>query len=283
MGRVADDIAEAAQQGTDLILTCLGQAPLSLLVATAFGVPSMGVYLVPSVPTAEFPLPGAAPADDHGATGQPCRRPAADGAGRGRSTPMSSRAWAGGWGSRRAPPRPCGTSGSAPRGGRSASATARPSFPGRPTGRPTWRSSATGGPRPLPAGSPTRSSPPSCPPGRHRSSSVSAAWPSGRVSSSGRWSWMRFGGAGVRGVVQSGWAELYVEGDDVLQVGEVPHEWLFPRMAATVHHAGAGTTGAGLRAGVPSGHRPGHGRSALLGRACPPTSGPDPRRSRSRT
>ena len=28
----------------------------------------MGVYLVPSVPTAGFPLPGAAPADDHGAT-----------------------------------------------------------------------------------------------------------------------------------------------------------------------------------------------------------------------
>jgi len=27
---------------------------------------------------------------------------------------------------------------------------------------------------------------------------------------------------------------------------------LFPRMAAVVHHAGAGTTGAGLRAGVPA-------------------------------
>src|SRR5713226_6513996 len=32
----------------------------------------------------------------------------------------------------------------------------------------------------------------------------------------------------------------------------VPHSWLFPRVSAVVHHGGAGTTGAGLRAGVPS-------------------------------
>lgn len=35
-------------------------------------------------------------------------------------------------------------------------------------------------------------------------------------------------------------------------IGDVPHEWLFPRMAAVVHHCGAGTTAAGLRAGVPT-------------------------------
>ncbi|MBO8194630.1 glycosyltransferase family 1 protein [Streptomyces oryzae] len=58
--------------------------------------------------------------------------------------------------------------------------------------------------------------------------------------------------AGVRGVVQSGWAGLRADGDDVLTVAEVPHAWLFPRMAAVVHHAGAGTTAAGLRAGVPA-------------------------------
>ncbi|MFI8854773.1 glycosyltransferase [Streptomyces sp. NPDC053499] len=57
--------------------------------------------------------------------------------------------------------------------------------------------------------------------------------------------------AGCRGVVHSGWAGLHVCGDDVLTVDEVPHSWLFPRMAAVVHHAGAGTTAAGLRAGVP--------------------------------
>ena len=35
-------------------------------------------------------------------------------------------------------------------------------------------------------------------------------------------------------------------------VDNVPHAWLFPRMAAVVHHGGAGTTAAGLRSGVPS-------------------------------
>jgi UDP:flavonoid glycosyltransferase YjiC (YdhE family) len=35
-------------------------------------------------------------------------------------------------------------------------------------------------------------------------------------------------------------------------VADVPHAWLFPRLAAMVHHGGAGTTGAGLRAGVPA-------------------------------
>ena len=63
--------------------------------------------------------------------------------------------------------------------------------------------------------------------------------------------------AGVRAVVQSGWAELdwadlSWAGDDILAVGDLPHDWLFPRTAAVVHHAGAGTTGAGLRAGVPA-------------------------------
>lgn len=58
--------------------------------------------------------------------------------------------------------------------------------------------------------------------------------------------------AGVRGVIQAGWAGLAATGDDLLLIGEAPHEWLFPRMAAVVHHAGAGTTGAGLRAGVPA-------------------------------
>ncbi|WP_067711064.1 glycosyltransferase [Nocardia yamanashiensis] len=58
--------------------------------------------------------------------------------------------------------------------------------------------------------------------------------------------------AGVRGIVQSGWLKLDVEIADVLTVDSVPHDWLFPRMAAVVHHCGAGTTAAGLRAGVPA-------------------------------
>jgi len=40
--------------------------------------------------------------------------------------------------------------------------------------------------------------------------------------------------------------------DDVLVIDAVPHDWLFPRMAAVVHHGGAGTTGAGLQAGIPT-------------------------------
>nr|WP_141584408.1 glycosyltransferase [Actinomadura sp. WMMA1423] len=60
--------------------------------------------------------------------------------------------------------------------------------------------------------------------------------------------------AGVRGVVQAGWSGLAAAGraEDVLSVGEVPHDWLFPRMAAVVHACGAGTAAAGFRAGVPT-------------------------------
>jgi UDP:flavonoid glycosyltransferase YjiC (YdhE family) len=65
--------------------------------------------------------------------------------------------------------------------------------------------------------------------------------------------------AGVRGIVQSGWAGLEVVGDDVLTVGDVPHHWLFPRTAAVAHHCGAGTAAAGLRAGVPTIAIPGLG------------------------
>ncbi|MFG2298648.1 glycosyltransferase [Streptomyces sp. NPDC048603] len=58
--------------------------------------------------------------------------------------------------------------------------------------------------------------------------------------------------AGVRGLVQSGWTGLHVSGDDLLTIGDTPHEWLFPRTAAVIHHAGAGTSAAALRAGVPA-------------------------------
>ncbi|MFB9902740.1 glycosyltransferase [Allokutzneria oryzae] len=59
--------------------------------------------------------------------------------------------------------------------------------------------------------------------------------------------------AGVRGVVQAGWLGLDVASDDnLITIGDAPHEWLFPRMAAVVHHAGAGTSAAALRAGAPA-------------------------------
>lgn len=56
-----------------------------------------------------------------------------------------------------------------------------------------------------------------------------------------------------RTVLLTGWGQL--EGcelpDHVLAVREAPHEWLLPRVSAFVHHGGAGTTAAALRAGVP--------------------------------
>jgi sterol 3beta-glucosyltransferase len=60
--------------------------------------------------------------------------------------------------------------------------------------------------------------------------------------------------AGQRGVVATGWGGLKVADlpDSVHLIASIPHSWLFPRMAAVVHHGGAGTTAAGLRAGVPS-------------------------------
>ena len=57
-----------------------------------------------------------------------------------------------------------------------------------------------------------------------------------------------------RGILLRGWGGLSQadSSDDVLMVDTVPHDWLFPQMAAVVHHGGAGTTAAGLRAGVPT-------------------------------
>lgn len=59
---------------------------------------------------------------------------------------------------------------------------------------------------------------------------------------------------GLRGVLATGWGGLSASAvpDNVFVLDAAPHDWLFPRMAAVVHHGGAGTTGAGLRAGVPT-------------------------------
>jgi sterol 3beta-glucosyltransferase len=57
-----------------------------------------------------------------------------------------------------------------------------------------------------------------------------------------------------RAILLSGWGGLQKADvpENVLMVQAIPHAWLFPRMAAIVHHGGAGTTAAGLRSGVPS-------------------------------
>lgn len=86
--------------------------------------------------------------------------------------------------------------------------------------------------------------------------------------------------AGVRAIISKGWSSrmqdkahgletneasiqnrktqeesLQVQNDhpeSIFWVKSVPHDWLFPKMSGVVHHGGAGTTAAGLRAGVPT-------------------------------
>lgn len=61
------------------------------------------------------------------------------------------------------------------------------------------------------------------------------------------------GRAGVRGILATGTgAAPALLSDTVLAIPGAPHDWLFPRMAAVVHHGGAGTTAAGLAAGRPT-------------------------------
>jgi UDP:flavonoid glycosyltransferase YjiC (YdhE family) len=64
-----------------------------------------------------------------------------------------------------------------------------------------------------------------------------------------------------RAVFLSGWSaetrsgaiEMLSERPENIFVTEaVPHDWLFPRCKAVIHHGGAGTTAAGLRAGIPN-------------------------------
>ncbi|KAJ6125519.1 hypothetical protein N7471_012836 [Penicillium samsonianum] len=63
---------------------------------------------------------------------------------------------------------------------------------------------------------------------------------------------------GVRAIISRGWSKLggvdsgKLNRSDVLFIGDCPHEWLFERVSAVVHHGGAGTTACGLRNGKPT-------------------------------
>ncbi len=74
--------------------------------------------------------------------------------------------------------------------------------------------------------------------------------------------------AGQRGVIAAGWGGMQTSAlpKTVYMAGALPHSWLFPRMAAVVHHGGAGTTAAGLWAGVPSIVTPFFGDQPFWGR-----------------
>ncbi|KAI0382707.1 glycosyltransferase family 1 protein [Hypomontagnella monticulosa] len=59
--------------------------------------------------------------------------------------------------------------------------------------------------------------------------------------------------ARVRAIISQGWSKLVGnESPDIFYIGDCPHEWLFQRVAAVVHHGGAGTTACGLRYGRPT-------------------------------
>ncbi|CAN6452596.1 unnamed protein product [Victoria cruziana] len=60
---------------------------------------------------------------------------------------------------------------------------------------------------------------------------------------------------GQRGIIDKGWGGLGKFpkiSDNVFILEDCPHDWLFPQCSAVVHHGGAGTTAAGLKAGCPT-------------------------------
>jgi len=56
-----------------------------------------------------------------------------------------------------------------------------------------------------------------------------------------------------RGIILSGWGGVKNKSsNDLLYLESVPHDWLLPKCRMIVHHGGAGTISAGLRAGIPN-------------------------------
>ena len=58
----------------------------------------------------------------------------------------------------------------------------------------------------------------------------------------------------LRAILHAGWAGIGNDDlpDSIFKIDYAPYGWLFPQMAAVVHHGGSGTVAFGLRAGVPS-------------------------------
>ena len=56
-----------------------------------------------------------------------------------------------------------------------------------------------------------------------------------------------------RGILLSGWSKVQARASaDLFYLEAAPHNWLLPRCKMVIHHGGAGTTAAGLRAGIPN-------------------------------
>ncbi|MEU8235463.1 nucleotide disphospho-sugar-binding domain-containing protein [Actinoplanes sp. NPDC048967] len=246
LDELGEGVLSAAAAGTDVLLTAFGPAPLSRLVAQGLDIPSAGVHLAPGVPTGEFPPPGWTVAGE---------LTAADNVAAGREVLTRTEALCADVLRRlRARLGLPAAEGSAPGPpddwpifhGYSPAVVSRPAdWPAAvqvtgywwPARVPQWQPPdllvdfLAAGPPPVFVGFGSMT------PAHERLHDVVAA---------------AVGRAGVRAVVQSGWAGLGPAGDDILVVDDLPHDWLFPRAAAVVHHAGAGTTAAGLRAGVPA-------------------------------
>lgn len=61
--------------------------------------------------------------------------------------------------------------------------------------------------------------------------------------------------AGVRALVSKGWGGFGSNEsapDNIFMLENTPHDWLFPKVSAVVHHGGAGTTAIGLKCGKPT-------------------------------
>lgn len=68
--------------------------------------------------------------------------------------------------------------------------------------------------------------------------------------------------ANIYCVLNKGWSNRFGDPDAkkiteelpecIYNSGDIPHDWLFPKIDAAVHHGGSGTTGASLRAGLPT-------------------------------
>lgn len=83
-----------------------------------------------------------------------------------------------------------------------------------------------------------------------------------------------------RGIIDKGWGglgNLKETTDSIFLLENCPHDWLFPQCAAVVHHGGAGTTAAGLKAGCPTTIVPFFGDQPFWGeRVCAKGVGPSP-------
>ena len=81
--------------------------------------------------------------------------------------------------------------------------------------------------------------------------------------------------ADVRAILSKGWSDRLGNHDatvpevplppEILQIKSAPHDWLFKQIDAAAHHGGAGTTGASLRAGLPTIVKPFFGDQFFFG------------------